>query len=64
MAKKALIVSFSFEQEPEAFEALRERGVEPILLAESERKGWGQQELIDYWNALPEKPEGLSLIPL
>ncbi|WP_143533516.1 2-hydroxyacid dehydrogenase [Provencibacterium massiliense] len=61
MAKKALIVSFSFEQEPEAFEALRERGVEPILLAESERKGWGQQELIDYWNALPEKPEGILM---
>ena len=48
MAKKALIVSFSFEQEPEAFEALRERGVEPILLAESERKGWGQQEPVSY----------------
>jgi D-3-phosphoglycerate dehydrogenase len=61
MKNKVLIVSFSFEQEPEAFEILREAGYDPVLWKNAEREGCGEDELIAYWNALPEKPIGLLM---
>lgn len=67
MNNKVLIVSFSFEQEPEAFGALRDCGLEPVLLAEKDRQGYTEQELIRYWEQLEEKPSGLLMgadIPL
>lgn len=61
MGKKVLILSFSFEQEEEAFEAVRQGGYEPLLLAERDRKGWTEQELSQYWQKLPEKPSGIIM---
>lgn len=59
--KKVLIVSFSFEQEQEAFHLLREAGLEPVLLAENDRKDWTEDDLLKFWNAMPQKPEGLLM---
>jgi|GEM_PF-1494216 len=67
MNKNVLIVSFSFEQEEEAFQALKDGGYEPILLAESDRQGYLEADLIKYWNKLEEKPVGILMgadIPL
>lgn len=67
MNKKVLILSFSFEQEEEAFTVLREAGMEPVLLAEKDRAGYTEADLISYWENLREKPSGLLMgadIPL
>lgn len=67
MNKKVLIVSFSFEQEAEAFEVLKAAGLEPVLLAEKDREGFTEKDLINYWKNLEEKPSGLLMgadIPL
>lgn len=61
MNNKVLIVSFSFEQEAEAFDVLKEAGLDPILLAEKDREGYTEKELIEYWNNLEEKPSGLLM---
>ncbi len=61
MKQKVLIVSFSFEQEKEAFEVLTQAGYEPLLLAEKDRKGFGEGDLIAYWESLPEKPVGILM---
>lgn len=67
MNRKVLIISFSFEQEEEAFSALKDAGLEPVLLAEKDRAGYTQKELLEYWNGLKEKPSGILMgadIPL
>ena len=61
MGNKVLIISFSFEQEPDAFQALRSAGLEPVLWASGERKDAGEKELVAFWNALPEKPVGVVM---
>lgn len=61
MNKKVLIVSFSFEQEQEAFDTLTDAGLEPILLAEKDRKGFDEEKLIDYIQSLEEKPSGIIM---
>ncbi len=62
MNNKVLVVSFSFEQEPEAFEQLRAAGLEPILWSQAQRgENCCEQNLIDYWNALPEAPAGILM---
>lgn len=67
MNKKVLIISFSFEQEQEAFQVLRDAGLEPVLLAEKDRIGYTEKELLEYWESLEEKPSGILMgadIPL
>lgn len=67
MNNRVLIVSFSFEQEAEAFEALKSAGLVPILLAGKDREGFKEQELLAYWEKLEVKPAGLLMgadIPL
>lgn len=67
MNNKVLILSFSFEQEKEAFRVLEEAGLAPLLLAEKDRKGYTEAELLEYWNRLEEKPAGILMgadIPL
>lgn len=67
MNRKVLILSFSFEQEDEAFQVLKDAGLEPILLAEKDRPGYTEQDLLEYWSSLPEKPSGILMgadIPL
>lgn len=67
MNRKVLIVSFSFEQEKEAFQTLEDAGLEPLLLAEKDRKGYTEQDLLNYWEHLEEKPFGILMgadIPL
>jgi len=61
MNKKVLIVSFSFEQEEEAFQVLRDGGYEPVLLAEKDRAGFSEDDLAAYWKGLPEKPAGIIM---
>lgn len=67
MNNKVLIVSFSFEQEEEAFEVLRAAGLEPVLLAEKDRIGYTEQDLLRFWKQMEEKPAGILMgadIPL
>ncbi len=62
MNDKVLVVSFSFEQEPEAFQVLRDGGLQPLLWAQKDRgPNTSQQDLIEYWNALPQKPRGILM---
>ncbi len=61
MNKKILIVSFSFEQEQEAFNTLTQEGLEPVLLAEKDRRGFDEARLIEYISALEEKPSGMIM---
>lgn len=61
MNKKVLIISFSFEQEQEAFQVLRKAGLTPVLLAEKERAGYTEKELLAYWDSLEEKPSGILM---
>lgn len=65
--EKILILSFSFEQEREAFEVLEHAGLDPVLLKEKDRQGYTEKELLDYWSRLPKKPVGILMgadIPL
>ena len=57
----ALILSFSFEQEQEAFEELKKFGVMPLLLPADRREGWTEKELSEYWAGLVHKPEGILM---
>ncbi len=61
MVNKVLIISFSFEQEPDAFHALQNAGLEPVLWASADRQDAGEDELIAFWEALPEKPEAIIM---
>ncbi len=62
MDEKVLVVSFSFEQEPEAFAVLREAGLEPLLWSQAQRgENCCEQDLIDHWNSLPEAPAGILM---
>lgn len=61
MGNKVLIISFSFEQEPDAFQVLRDHGLEPVLWADADRKDAGEAELIAFWEALPEKPAAIVM---
>ncbi len=61
MKQKILIISFSFEQEEEAFQVLRNEDYELLLLAEKERSGFTEDDLINYWNGLSDKPTGILM---
>ena len=59
--KTSLILSFSFEQEEEAFEELKRRSIAPLLIPADEREGWTEKELICCWKELKQKPEGILM---
>lgn len=59
--KTSLILSFSFEQEEEAFDELRKYGITPLLIPAEEREGWTEKELARYWKELGQKPEGILM---
>ena len=61
MSDKVMILSFSFEQEPDAFDVLRENGFEPLLWAQKDRVDAVEEDLVRYWEALPEKPRGIIM---
>lgn len=61
MGNKVLIISFSFEQEPDAFQALAGAGLEPVLWANADRTGATEDDLIAYYKAMPEKPVGIVM---
>lgn len=61
MGNKVLIISFSFEQEPDAFQTLTDAGLEPVLWANADRKGATEDDLIAYYKAMPEKPVGIIM---
>lgn len=56
MGKKILVISFSFEQEPDAFQVLLDGGFEPVLWESDTRKDATEDDLVAYWLAMPEKP--------
>ena len=58
---RILIISFSFEQEPDAFEVIRAAGYEPVLWAASERQKAGEEDLIAYFRAMRVKPAGIIM---
>ena len=57
-----LIISFTFEQEPDAFEVLRQGGFTPLLWAEKERKNATENDLTDYWNNIEDKQKPTGII--
>ena len=61
MGNKVLIISFSFEQEPDAFQALVNAGLEPVLWANVDRKNATEDDLVAYYQAMPEKPVGIVM---
>lgn len=61
MKEKVLVISFSFEQEPDAFEVLRQGGFEPVLWPQAQRVDCTEEDLVRYWQALPEKPAGIVM---
>ena len=61
MEKKILVISFSFEQEPDAFAALENAGFEPILWANKDRKDASEEDLCAYWRKMPEKPVAIVM---
>lgn len=61
MSDKVMVLSFSFEQEPDAFETLREGGFEPLLWAQADRVDATEDDLVRYWAAMPEKPRGIVM---
>ncbi|MEA5014840.1 MAG: NAD(P)-dependent oxidoreductase [Candidatus Limiplasma sp.] len=62
MNNKVLVISFSFEQEPDAFQVLRDGGFEPVLWAQKDRgENTTEQALVEYWNRLEEKPRGILM---
>lgn len=61
MAEKVWIISFSFEQEEDAFAVLRRAGLEPILWAQADRVGAGETEMIARWQAFSEKPAAIIM---
>ena len=61
MGKKVLVISFSFEQEPDAFDALKEAGLEPVLWAADSRKDATEEDLCAYWQAMEEKPVAIVM---
>lgn len=58
---KILIFSFSFEQEPDAFDAVRSAGFEPVLWPARDRAGADEQDLIAFYRAMPQKPVGVIM---
>lgn len=61
MGKKILVISFSFEQEPDAFQALLDGGFESVLWKSDTRKDASEDDLVAYWNAMPEKPVAIVM---
>jgi len=61
MNKKVLVISFSFEQEKEAYEVLSRAGFEVVTWANKDRKGCTEADLIEYWNGMERKPEGIVM---
>lgn len=62
-----LIVSFSFEQEEEAFGILRKAGLTPVVFPQKAGERYTQTDLLRFWERLGEKPAGLLMgadIPL
>lgn len=55
------IISFSFEQEREAFAALEQAGLRPLVWPAAERPEAGEAELIAAYEALPEKPVAIVM---
>lgn len=61
MSDKVMVLSFSFEQEPDAFEELCKAGFEPLLWAQKDRVDATEDDLVQYWKALPVKPRGIVM---
>lgn len=58
---KVLILSFSFEQEEEAFQALTDAGYEPVVWRSAERADASDEDLITYYQAMEEKPVAIIM---
>lgn len=56
MAESVLIISFSFEQEPDAFAALTEAGYEPVIWTSESRPDATEDDLVAFYQAMDPKP--------
>lgn len=56
MAERVLIISFSFEQEPDAFTALTDAGYEPVVWASESRPDATEEDLVAFYQAMDPKP--------
>lgn len=56
MSQRILIISFSFEQEPDAFAALTGAGYEPVVWASETRPEATEEDLIAFYQAMDPKP--------
>lgn len=61
MQKRAMIVSFSFEQEPDALALLRQAGIECLLIPHKTCSTWTEQDFAAAWQAMPQKPSALLM---
>lgn len=61
MSESVCVISFSFEQEQDAFEVLAQGGFSPLLWAQAERVDATEQDLVQYWKMLSQKPRGIVM---
>ena len=61
MSQKVLVISFSFEQEPEALQLLKDAGLDVTVWKDADRKGATEEDLIRLWNEMEEKPDGILI---
>ena len=52
MSERVLIISFSFEQEPDAFAVLTDAGYEPVVWASQSRPEATEEDLIAFYQAM------------
>lgn len=61
MSERVLIISFSFEQEPDALAELVNAGLEPVVWESKSRPDATEEDLIAYYNALDPKPTAIVM---
>lgn len=61
MSERVLIISFSFEQEPDAFAVLTDAGYEPVVWASQSRPEATEEDLIAFYQAMDPKPVAIVM---
>lgn len=61
MNNKVLVISFSYEQETDTFKALEEAGLDAIVWKFDERVNADEDDLVQYYANLNEKPSGIIM---
>lgn len=61
MKRDVLVASFSFEQEPDGFQILRDAGFRPMVFPKEAAGSRTEEDFLCYWNSLEQKPEGILM---